>query len=49
MSYITDNEAIDLIINVIYNDGDFQYIPIEYIQEKTNGIILQWDLRKLCC
>jgi hypothetical protein len=47
MSYITDNEAIDLIINVIYNDGDFQYIPIEYIQEKTRGIILDWDLERL--
>lgn len=46
MSYITDNEAIDLIINIIYNDGDFVYVPIEYLEDKLSDTI-KWDLKRL--
>lgn len=46
MSYITDDEAIDLIVNIIYNDGDFQYIPIDYLEDQLSNTIT-WDLKRL--
>ncbi len=47
MSQLTDNEAIDLIINIIYNDGNFQYVPIEHLQQETSRKIFDWDLKRL--
>ena len=47
MSQLTDNEAIDLILEIVYNSDSFSYIPIEYIEEHSKSKLHTWDLQRL--